>query len=602
MAEEGLKIKIGADVVQVVQSLNQLQTEFNDLNTKIKNAVPGTSQFNELAKQLAFTEAKIKGVNTAAGQAGSALKNNFTGASNQASTALTNFSRVASDAPFGLIGIANNIDPLVQSFIQLRKETGSGKAALTALATSLAGGGGLILGVSLLTSALQFAQLGFSRWGASASKAKEETDKLTQAQQDFVRDISKQRLEIDSLVKSANNLTLSEKDRANAIDRLNKIIPDNIGLINEQNVATEEGAAIIRNYITAVEARATAEILSGRIAENNVKIFDAQNKLKEETNRLQNQILKNEKQAAELAAKGTASAQSYLGLSQSTERSQKQLLDLQKEQNQIINESNKANETLRKQYESLIPTVNTLSVTNEKSQKQSKENTNEIIDLLKRYNEELKGINWEEQNRQIDGTKKRLELAGETLKNLYLAGVKETSAAWIQVKIDFNSFQTDYDKFVRDQRLAEINNQVKEYTQNIGSYSEKVLAGSQKRTVKALQDVGKLFLANYELQQKQLTELQKKNEELANTISGFLTPALDGVFESLVRGEDPFEALGNSVRQLVIELGKAVIKSLILRAVTAAIGGPAAGGLGAQIGGLGTVRGDALSFFLSRGR
>lgn len=128
------------------------------------------------------------------------------------------------------------------------------------------------------------------------------------------------------------------------------------------------------------------------------------------------------------------------------------------------------------------------------------------------------------------------------------------------------------------------------------------MAGSQKRTVKALQDVGKLFLANYELQQKQLTELQKKNEELANTISGFLTPALDGVFESLVRGEDPFEALGNSVRQLVIELGKAVIKSLILRAVTAAIGGPAAGGLGAQIGGLGTVRGDALSFFLSRGR
>jgi hypothetical protein len=101
---------------------------------------------------------------------------------------------------------------------------------------------------------------------------------------------------------------------------------------------------------------------------------------------------------------------------------------------------------------------------------------------------------------------------------------------------------------------------------------------------------------------KFLTEdLQKKNEELANTITGFLSPALEGVFESLVKGEDPFESLKNSVEQLIIQLGKAVIQSLILKAVTSAIGGPAFGVAGQTLG-LGTIRGDAFSFLLSRGR
>jgi hypothetical protein len=112
--------------------------------------------------------------------------------------------------------------------------------------------------------------------------------------------------------------------------------------------------------------------------------------------------------------------------------------------------------------------------------------------------------------------------------------------------------------------------------------------------------VGAAFLANYELQQKGLKDLQKKNQELANTISGFLSPALEGVFESLVKGEDPFEALENSVKQLIIELGKAVIKSLILKAVTSAIGGPAGAAAGQAIG-LSTIRGNSFSFLLNRG-
>jgi len=603
MAEEGLKIKIGADVVEVVQSLNQLQTEFNDLNKQIKNVVPGSTQFNELSRQLAFTEAKIKGVNAAASQAGASLKNNFTAGASQANFALTNFSRVASDAPFGLIGIANNIDPLVQSFVQLRKETGSGKAALSALASSLAGGGGLILGISLLTSALQFVQLGFSRWGASAKQTKEEQDKLKQGTDQLITSVTKQRVEFESLVSIAKNLSNSEKDRADALKRLNEILPDTIGKLNAQNIATAEGARITLQYIKAIESRATAELLINRIAENNVKLFDNRNNALSKSADIENKLIAARVNYNKALTATVPNYQVIEAYASDIENLENKRAEIQKEGRDIANQVLNDNAKLRAEYERQLPAVNSLTVKNTQNsnvQTKTKNTTSDLTNLLKQYAEQLKGINWDEQNRQIDGTKKRLELAGETLKSLYVAGVKETSSAWIKVKSDFDKFQSDYDKFLRDQRLKEINEGVKELRTNIGNFSEKELLKGQENLTKGLQKVGAQFLANYELQRKKLKDLQKKNEELANTITGFLSPALEGVFESVVKGEDPFESLKNSVKQLIIELGKAVIKSLILKAVTSAIGGPAGGAAGQAIG-LSTIRGNSFSFLLNRG-
>jgi hypothetical protein len=574
MAEEGLKIKIGADVQQAVTSLNTLNASLNKTTQTAANV--GTTGMNNLTK-----------------------------GTSQASAAITNFSRVASDAPFGLIGIANNIDPLIQSFVQLRKETGSGKAALAALTSSLAGGGGLILGISLLTSALQFVQLGFSRWGASAKKTKEEQDKLKQGTDQLITSVTKQRVEFESLVNIARNVANSEKDRTTALQRLNEILPDTIGKLNAQNIATAEGARITLQYIKAIEARATAELLINRIAENNIKLFDNRNNALSKSADIENKLI---------AARGnynkalTATVPNYQVIeayASEIENLESRRAQIQKEGRDIAQQVLNDNAKLRAEYERQLPAVNSLTVSNTKNsnvQSKTKNTTSELADLLKQYADQLKGINWDEQNRQIDGTKKRLELAGETLRTLYVAGVKETSSAWIKVKSDFDKFQSDYDKFLRDQRLKEINEGVSQLRTNIGSLSDKELLKGQENLTKGLQKVGAQFLANYELQKKGLKDLQKRNEELANTITGYLSPALEGVFESLVKGEDPFESLKNSVEQLVIQLGKAVIQSLILKAVTSAIGGPGAGGIAGQALGLGTIRGDAFSFLLSRGR
>ena len=106
---EGLQIQIGADVSQAIGGLNQ--------------------------------------VNSAVGRTADQLKK-LPQATGQANMALMNLGRVVQDAPYGFIGIANNIDPLLQSFTALKASTGSTTGALKSLASSLAGGAGL--GLSLI--------------------------------------------------------------------------------------------------------------------------------------------------------------------------------------------------------------------------------------------------------------------------------------------------------------------------------------------------------------------------------------------------------------------------------------------------------------------
>jgi len=569
MAEEGLKIKIGADVQSAITSLNNLN--------------------NSLAK-----------TNDSAVKVGSSGMPSFAKGTNQASMSLMNFNRVVQDAPFGIIGIANNIDPLIQSFVNLRKETGSGKAAFQALLGALTGGGGLLVGVSVLTSALQFVQVGFSRWGASANDAKNKTNDLNKetktavlfqqqffyALKDITTEVAKEAANVTILIKTLKTETTTREERNNAIKELNKISPELFKNLSSEKIEIDNLNSAYQKYINSIQARVRLQLLESQLQDvlkQELFLTDQNNAAIKFATTLEKNRLDQSRKAGELNIQFERRTQNLLSID-------KELLKVQKDKENILNRIITEQEDYNKKTK-----------TNKEDQDKGKKNIDEIANLLKQYNEQLKGINWDEQNRQIDGTKKRLELAGETLKTLYLAGVKETSAAWIRVKADFDQFQSAFDKFVRDNRLAEINKGVQEYTDNIGSYTEQALGETQKKVVKALQDTGKLFLEGYKAQQKGLSDLQKKNEELANTISGFLTPALENVFEAAVKGEDPFEALQNSVKQLVIELGKAVIKSLILKAVTSAIGGPTAGAAVSGTG-LATMRGDVFSFLLSRGR
>jgi hypothetical protein len=360
---EVLKIEVQAQVQQATAGLKQLQGS------------------------LKATEQAAKGTTAAMPKLGQGT--------NQATFALTNLSRVVQDAPFGFIGIANNIDPLLQSFTALKASTGSTGAALKALAGSLIGGGGLALAVSAVTSAFTF----FALRQRTVKKETEETKNETDS---YVRKLSEQKLQVESLVRLAQDQTQAENTRVLALKKLNEIIPDSIGKLNQQNIATAEGVNIIRQYVKAIEARATAELLINRIAENNIKLFDNRNNALLNTAKFEQDILDLRAKQERLRQKGQFEAAEQVGLQ--IQNILKINETAQQQNRKTSQELIDANQRLREEYQRILPEEIKLT-------KQGKEKTEE-------RKAELAGINGviialEESNRLI---KEQIDLNNQ-LKN-----------------------------------------------------------------------------------------------------------------------------------------------------------------------------------------
>ena len=116
--------------------------------------IPIGAPLGQLDKDLKGANSKLNQFAAEASKTSAALGTSVAQGAKSAGFALQNLGRVAQDAPFGFIGIQNNIQPLLESFQRLKQESGSSGGALKALASSLVGGGGLLLAVSLVTSAL----------------------------------------------------------------------------------------------------------------------------------------------------------------------------------------------------------------------------------------------------------------------------------------------------------------------------------------------------------------------------------------------------------------------------------------------------------------
>jgi hypothetical protein len=82
--------------------------------------------------------------------------------------------------------------------------------------------------------------------------------------------------------------------------------------------------------------------------------------------------------------------------------------------------------------------------------------------------------------------------------------------------------------------------------------------------------------------------LQQNAIDTGNIIMSFLTPAIDSVFSAIESGENVFDAIGQSLKKLVIQLIATVAKAAILAAILNAIpGGAALAGIGSAAGAAG---------------
>lgn len=148
----------------------------------------------------------------------------FSKGSNQATASLINLGRVAQDAPFGFIGIANNINPLLESFQRLKAESGSTGTALKTLGASLLGAGGLGLAVSVITSALTFFSLSNRGASDSVKETKKSTDEAAEAVNRYNRAVESASGTIISQQQKLTDLNRTLKDTGNTYNELTKNI------------------------------------------------------------------------------------------------------------------------------------------------------------------------------------------------------------------------------------------------------------------------------------------------------------------------------------------------------------------------------------------
>lgn len=189
----------------------------------------------------------------------------FASGANQASLAMVNLGRVAQDAPFGFIAISNNLNPLLESLQRLKQETGTTGGALKALVTRLTGADGLGLALSLVTSTLSFAQMGFASWTRGFSSAGKEIDELTKKMDGFREDVAKELVSFRELTTVAADANAPIHERKKAVEELRKEYGPFLRNLSDEQILTNQLGDAYDKINKALLAKLTVQAAEEKI-------------------------------------------------------------------------------------------------------------------------------------------------------------------------------------------------------------------------------------------------------------------------------------------------------------------------------------------------
>lgn len=224
--------------------------------------------FDQVQKGLNNTTSALKTTADQAQKTGQALNSSLKPGAAQAGQSLTNLSRIAQDAPFGFIAIQNNISPLIESFGRLKSETGTTGGALKSLVQGLAGPAGLGLAVSVGTALL-------TTFASKMGKSKEEVDAFAKSLNDAKASALTTSVNLQSLIKVAQDETKSNEQRNEALNRANKIMGDYGEKLTLVNIATEKITKQTELFTQALINEAIAAKYADKIADLTIKQSEA---------------------------------------------------------------------------------------------------------------------------------------------------------------------------------------------------------------------------------------------------------------------------------------------------------------------------------------
>ena len=488
-------------------------------------------QIERLNNILGATQARITALSTptqgfAKGLGAIAVK------APNATNTLTNFGRVIQDAPFGIIGIANNIDPLIESFGRLSKSTGSTGGALKALGGALLGPAGIALGVSAVTSAL----IAFGPQIADALSGVSAFEKaLNEASTAGFVAFKTAQIEFSKFATVLNDGNSSITQQKQAFDGLNSSL-SKYGLeLTSISAFQKESEEIGKKFaqIKANEAKvlALAAVAATKYAESiTAQAFAAEQSLKAVSGTFTEKLLF-------FATPGSIAA---LGkANDKIKNSSEEIGNF----DSAINKVNKENQQLLLDLENLDSVIPKVTDKNKGLAESSRINAEAI------FSEDVALKKLEASNALRVGTGSKLieVIAAETNGLIALSKeVERVTAAKQKANI-------------AEKAASLIAVPTFTGNANLLGPSAAALEAQSAAAAAARASVGGLALAFDDL-----------NINMETVTSGIASSAIDGIFNAIASGENVFDSLIDSLKGFVLEIIKAIAKALILQAITKA--------------------------------
>jgi hypothetical protein len=405
-AVSNFSVSAEGDILSFNKSISTLERQLKVFQTALKETLD-PARAKTLNSAIEVTKNRIADINKVAGGTGF---NKFTAGTKQAGAALTDLSRIAQDAPFGFIGIQNNLNPLLESFGRLKQESGSTGAALKSLAGSLIGPAGLGLALSLASSAFLFYQQSQQK----AAKTTKEADDLNKQYRESLtgvsaallkgsQDAEKETTSLTLLFTATRNVNLSIEERTKAAKILQSTYPETFKNFTTEEILLGKADTAYKNLTKSIIAQSVVKAAADKIADNSIKKLEVEGRLNQKQLEINDARVK--------AAKDLAAANASVGTSagiggastgnindaikakdaaDNLSKSEKELLDIKIERFKIDKENISLNQFINKEIENQGISVLGLDDSLKKASKSAKELKRDIepIDILTLFKSE----------------------------------------------------------------------------------------------------------------------------------------------------------------------------------------------------------------------
>ena len=268
-------ININANTEAFVSELRKAEQELKNIQSELGKVGTG-SEFNRLSQNAKKLQTDIAGLKTQITATSGAI-NKMPQQLNSASYSITNLSRIVSDSAYGFIGIANNIGPFVDSLAAAKKEAAAtGQSLGKNLLSSLSGPGGLSLAFAAVTTAITFAQIGFSAWTRTAKKAKDETDATAESLKSIESSVASETSNVTSLIAVLESETETRKRKLDAIKELQKINPEVFNQLKLEGDQVIGLTSSYKLYLDSLKAVVTAKVIQFKLEKEITKLLELQ--------------------------------------------------------------------------------------------------------------------------------------------------------------------------------------------------------------------------------------------------------------------------------------------------------------------------------------